>query len=180
MQPDFPENLLIQTTSHCNSGCMFCPYRDVKYELSQGIMEEWVYKKIIDECSRHSNVKRIMPYFMNEPLCDTGIVEKINYAKENNPIPTVHILTNGIQLEEPLSSRLITSKLDWIGISIHTIREQTYKRFTGRTDFKKIIKNITHFIKKALSLRDDNFIMINITHPPGYLIEEEKDEAIEY
>ena len=142
-------------------------------------MEEKTYRKIIEEIS-HYPVKRIMPYLMNEPLCDRKIVERINYAKAKNPKASVRILTNGINQTEKISEGLRNSLVDWIGISVHAIREDTYYRFTGRKDFSLILKRITQFIEKGLEKRGEEFILINLTHPPGFLTEEEKEEAIHY
>ncbi|HEX68105.1 MAG TPA: radical SAM protein [bacterium] len=180
MRPFFPTHVMIQTTSYCNSACAFCPYKEVKDELPQGMMEEKTFVKIVEELSRHKEIKRVMPYLMNEPLCDKEIVEKIYFIKEKIPWAMVHILTNGINLNEKLSEKLINSPIDWVGISIHAIREDTYRRFTGRKDFQKILAKITLFITEALKRRGKNFILINITHPPGYLTEEEKKEALDY
>ena len=61
MDSNFPKYVMIQTTSSCNGGCSFCPYPEIKDELTHGVMEDWLYKKIIDECSQY-RVERIMPY----------------------------------------------------------------------------------------------------------------------
>ncbi len=176
----FPTHIMLQTTSRCNSSCSFCPYSEVSDKLSQGEMEETIFSKIIEEAAAQPGVKRVMPYLMNEPLCDSQIAEKICRIKEKVPHASVHILTNGINLTEKLGDRIINSPLDWIGISIHAIREDTYRRFTGRGDFRDILLKITLFVEKALKKRGKNFVMINITHAPGYLTEKEKEEALSY
>ncbi len=180
MRPNFPLNIMIQTTSLCNSSCVFCPYRDVSKEFSQGKMEDAVFRKIIEELSEHKEIERVMPYLMNEPLCDKRIIEKIYLIKKKVPWASTHILTNGINLTEEIGKEIIDSPIDWIGISVHAIREDTYKRITGRGDFKEILLRITLFIEKALSKRGENFIMINMTRAPGFLVEEEKEEALNY
>ena len=94
----FPDYVMIQTHTFCNSNCIMCPHHDVSKEVSQGKMDNNLFKNIINECSQHKNVKRILLYFMNEPLIDKNIVEKINYAKTKNPQALVHIVSNGALL----------------------------------------------------------------------------------
>ncbi|MCD6220265.1 radical SAM protein [Candidatus Calescamantes bacterium] len=180
MRVFFPTHVMIQTTSHCNSSCAFCPYGEVSKELPQGKMKETIFQKILDELSEHPQVKSVMPYLMNEPLCDSRIVDKIYMIKEKVSHASVHILTNGINLTEEIGERIIDSPIDWIGISIHAIREDTYQRFTKRRDFQEILLRITLFIEKALKKWGEDFVMINITHAPGYLTEKEKEEALDY
>ncbi|NOZ64857.1 MAG: radical SAM protein [Caldiserica bacterium] len=176
----FPTHIMMQTTSRCNSSCSFCPYSEVSKKLPQGDMEEEIFWKIIEEAATQPGIKRVMPYLMNEPLCDPQIVEKVCRIKEKVPQASVHILTNGINLTREIGESIIDSPLDWIGISIHAIREDTYQRFTGRRDFQDILVKITLFVEKALEKRGGDFVMINITHAPGYLTEKEKEEALDY
>ncbi len=179
-RPPFPRKVMIQTTSRCNSGCVFCPYREVRKEFPQGEMEEDLFQSILDELSRYKEVERVIPYLMNEPLCDKRIISWIYRIKERLPWVQVHILTNGINLHSRLRKELLNSPLDWVGISIHAIRADTYRRFTGREDFPEILRRITLFVQEAMEKRGEDFVMINITRVPGFLTEEEKEEAILY
>ena len=56
--PPYQDRLHIQTISYCNASCLFCAYPAVKDRITHGIMEDGVYKKIIDEAS-HYNPKRV-------------------------------------------------------------------------------------------------------------------------
>ncbi len=176
---NFPRYVMIQTTSRCNSHCIFCPYKEVSNELPQGKMEDGLYNKIIDECSSYFGVERILPYLMNEPLMDSGIVEKINYAKEKNPNACIHILTNGSILTDGLSKRLIGSRLDWIGFSVHGIRKDTYENSMKGLLLERTLSNICRFIELAKVSRNSEFIMITFFRYGGLSLEE-KEEAIDF
>jgi len=102
----FPNKVMIQTTSLCNSNCVMCPYGKTMKIQPQGKMEWKLFKKIINECKKH-DVKRILLYLMNEPLMDKDIVKKINYAKKRNPKAIVHLVSNGNLLNEKLSKKLL-------------------------------------------------------------------------
>jgi len=141
---------------------------------------EWsLFRKIIDECSQHKNVERVMPYLMNEPLLDEGIVDKIDYIKEKNPQASVHLLTNGSLLNGELTKRLIKSRLDWIGISFHGIRKETLEKAMG-IDFERTLTRICNFIEEAKRYRDiGEFIMVTFLKH-SFLSDEEREETFNF
>jgi len=105
--PEYPDRLSIQTISYCNASCLFCAYPAVKNKVTHGIMEEEVYRKIIDEAS-HYNPKRVSLLLMNEPLLDKKLPERIAYAKEKLSEGTeVTITSNGSMLTPGIISKLI-------------------------------------------------------------------------
>jgi len=129
--PEYPDRLHIQTISYCNANCLFCAYPEVKNKISHGIMEDEVYRKIIDEAS-HYNPKRVALLLMNEPLLDKKLPERIAYAKEKLSEETeVTITSNGSILTPRIISKLIDSGLDRIKISIQGITQETYERVMG-------------------------------------------------
>jgi len=177
----YPVHVMIQTTSVCNSACIMCPWPVTSKTLPQGRMDQSLYKKIIDEVSRHPEVEKVMPYLMNEPLTDPRIVDFINLAKQKNPQAEVYIVSNGIALNEDLTERLLASGLDWIGFSVHAIREKTYEQITGRSDFEKIRDGVTRFIRRAREVgKHDKYVMINLTRVRPYVSDEEVKEAFAY
>ena len=175
----FPKYLSIQTTSLCNASCVFCPYKDIKDLFPHKIMDMALYKKIIDECSNYKSVERIIPYMNNEPLTDPYLIERINYAKEKVPRASVHILTNGLLLTEEMSGKLISSKLDWIGISLHGIRKETIDKTMG-IPYEIALKRINNFVEKASQRKNikDYILVTFLRHK--YLSREEKDETLRF
>jgi len=175
----FPKYLSIQTTSLCNGHCIFCPYDDIKDMFPKKIMEENLFKKIIDECSGYPGIERLILYLNNEPLTDPLIIERINYAKEKVPWASVHLLTNGSLLTNDLANKLINSKLDWIGISLHGIKKETIEKAMG-LNYELTFKRVSNFIDKAKAKRNiADFIMVTFLHH-RYLSEKEKQEAIDF
>lgn len=139
-----------------------------------------LYKKIIDECSQHQNVERIILYLNNEPLLDPAIVERIDYAKQKVPWSSVHILTNGSLLNDTRADKLIQSKLDWIGISFHGIQKETIEKAMG-INFETAFKRICQFIQKVdnseKNLKD--YIMITFLKHP-FLSNKEKQDSFDF
>ena len=142
-------------------------------------MDIYLYKKIIDECSNYKNIERIIAYMNNEPLTDPYLIERIDYAKDKVPWACIHIVTNGLLLSEDISEKLLNSKLDWIGISFHGIRQQTVEKTMG-IPFKHTLDRINNFIDKAKEKKNlKDYIMVTFLGHK-YMTPEERDEAISY
>jgi radical SAM superfamily enzyme YgiQ (UPF0313 family) len=179
MNMTFPKYLSIQTTSLCNGHCIFCPYDEIKDLFPKKIMEESLFRKIIDECSQCKSIERIILYLNNEPLTDPYLIDRINYAKEKVPWASVHILTNGLLLTDKTTEELINSKLDWIGISFQGIRKETIEK-TMSIPFEVTLERISSFIEKVKEKKNiKDYVMITFLKHK-YLTYDEKEEAINF
>ena len=176
----FPAQVMIQTTSRCNSACVICPYPLVQKNLTHGDMDDSMFASIIDEIAGYPVLDRLMLYLMNEPLCDKKIIDRIRYARSKLPETEIYILTNGINLTDKMGDRLIESGLSWIGLSVHAIEDKTYKAITNRSDFEKIKKKMTRFVEKALDKRGADFLQVNITRVRPHVCEEEFAKAADF
>ncbi len=173
---------MIQTTSSCNAACTFCPHPDTKDEVSQGTMETALFDRVIDELSHHDSVIRILMYLMNEPLLDPRLPERIDQAKERNPQATVHIVTNGVLLGK-MGDRLLKSKLDWMGLSVHALKDETYLKLMGLKNFegeKGIKQIIEKFCRKAVEEKGPEYVDLKIIRDSRYLDQEEGKAAIQH
>ena len=165
--PVFPVRLHIQTISYCNARCVFCAYPTVKDKISHGIMEDDVYKKIIEEAALYKP-KRVALLLMNEPLLDRKLSERISYAKKKLGEETeVTITSNGSILTPNVVNRLVESGLDRIKISIQGITKDTYERVMG-LDFKRTFDGINLLIDtlKERKLKKPKVVlsMVNVGH----------------
>lgn len=139
----FPTCLNIEITNACNLKCIMCYNNDVTVE--KGIMDLKLYKKIIDEGSKH-NLNSIKLSWRGEPLLNKNIVEMIKYAKEKN-ILEVSFNTNGLLLTEELSNQLIDSKLDMILFSVDGATKESYEKIRLGGDYNKMVHNIMQFLE---------------------------------
>ncbi|MBU1864369.1 MAG: SPASM domain-containing protein [Candidatus Omnitrophica bacterium] len=174
----FPRYILIQTVSFCNAHCMICPYDDTVHVQDQGYMDETIFKKIVDEASAHHGcVKQIMPYLMNEPLLDKNLVQKIEYIHQKNPQAWIHIVTNGILLDDETTESLLRSPLHSIKISMLAHRKETYEKVMGVANYDIALKRIVRFVETAQNLKGDAFVSICLTNTPGCISQYEIEEA---
>ena len=114
MPDEFPSFLMVQTTTRCNAACIFCPYPVVSKEIPRREMSFTLFRKLMNECSRHPRLGGIMLYLMNEPLTDPQLVDRIDYAKQRNPETPIIICTNGCNLDRVTVDGLLGSGLDLV------------------------------------------------------------------
>lgn len=165
--PEFPERLHIQTISYCNGRCLFCAYPRVVNKITHGIMEDEVFKKIIDEAALYKP-KRVALLLMNEPLLDRKLPKRIAYAKEKLGEGTeVTITSNGSILTEKIINRLIDSGLDRIKISVQGITKETYEKIMG-LNYERTFEGIYRLaeIKKRRKSERPQIVlsMVNVGH----------------
>jgi radical SAM protein with 4Fe4S-binding SPASM domain len=173
----FPEHVMVQTTTRCNAACVFCPYPTVSKELRHKEMTFTLFRKLMNECGRHEGIKGIMLFLMNEPLIDPQIIERINYAKEQNPNASINLSTNGCNLPPDLAERLAHSYVDYIAISIHAQWPETFRQLTGRKDSEVVQRNVVNFVEARNRVRPSIKLDIKLIGAQQFLTNEEVAEA---
>ena len=141
----FPNRVTIEVTNRCNIHCGFCP-RNL-FDMKQGDMDEELFCKIIDECSKHLPVCGVL-FFRGEPLIFSKLVKYIKYAKKKGLAP-IQIASNGLALDEGLADELLDCGLDFISFSMDTTNNEVYSRFRRNSNLDKATKNVIKFINKA-------------------------------
>jgi len=114
----------IENTSFCNISCIFCAHESMARK--QSFIKASLYKHIIDQCAE-LKVSQIHLGGYGEPLMDKEYVSKVRYAKSKG-IKRVFSVTNGVLLKEEISRNIIEAGLDYLGISIDAVTNQTYGR----------------------------------------------------
>jgi hypothetical protein len=147
--------LMVQTTSACNSSCVFCPLPGLRRKLPQGRMDDGLFRRIIEEAGGHPEVACINLFLMNEPLCDPSIVERIHFAKTHNRQAQISLWSNAVNLTPDLADCLLRSPLSSLGVSLHAQIPETYRKLTGRKDFYRVLRNLVHFAEQRLARRPD-------------------------
>ena len=151
----FPRMLMVQTTSACNSSCVFCPHRLYRDRLPRGEMDEALFRRIVAEAGEHPDVSCINLFLMNEPLMDPRIVERVELAGQLNPRAEISLWTNAVALSSKRGAALLASPLTSLGVSLHAHRAETYRRLTGRTDFHRVLRSLVRFIEERGARRPD-------------------------
>jgi radical SAM protein with 4Fe4S-binding SPASM domain len=104
----YPKMIEIETINKCNMSCSFCPTNKKKDIRKFSIMDEKLFKKIIEEISYIDSEVLLYFHSNNEPLLDKRITEFIQYAKEklSNTKIILGMSTNGTLLTEEIFLKL--------------------------------------------------------------------------
>jgi radical SAM protein with 4Fe4S-binding SPASM domain len=143
----FPKTVRIETINSCNNVCSFCPMNIHSEETKKRkvtLMEETLFKKIIDELA-FVNFQGVMKlYCGNEPLLDKRLTHFVEYVKERLPgLKHIQIDTNGILLTEELGIKLLEA-----GISSMYINDYTKTGGNGVNYRNEPIKGIYESLRK--------------------------------
>jgi MoaA/NifB/PqqE/SkfB family radical SAM enzyme len=139
---NFPATVRIETTNHCNARCTICPHKSMSRKA--GIMDDALYRNIVDECVTH-NCHTLHLHNFGEPLLDKNLSQRIVYAKQQG-IQRIKIFTNGSLLVEPIISQLLESGIDEIKISIDGADKEEFESIRCGLNYDQIIGNIKKFI----------------------------------
>jgi radical SAM protein with 4Fe4S-binding SPASM domain len=163
--------MMVQTTSHCNASCVFCPYPDTKDELPQGRMSQETFEKIVQDCKPYSDqLIYVRPYLMNEPLLDNTLFDKIKYLKEQLPNTPVQLMTNGSLLSRKMARQMVDSGVDHLGIGFHSLEPEMYEKIMVGLKYDRTLKCIDSFVSELQKIAPQKlnsmlFIFCVMSHP---------------
>lgn len=148
VNPYFPHQVLMETTSACQLRCKMCAREDAlkKGTLKVGHMEEWLADKIVDEVVAVNPKTRLWFCFFGEPTLSKQLWKRIKVAKEKG-IETTVINSNGNMLIPRVCDELIESGLDEIYIGLDAATRETYSQVRVRGDYDKVVQNIHYLLK---------------------------------
>ena len=154
-------------TPRCNLNCRHCYaaslYRETHYELS---LEEM-------ECITENLC--ILPInniglFGGEPLLRKDLPQIVELCVKKNSNP--YVITNGILLSESQLESLLEAGLKGIGVSIDGATKETYMRIRHKSDFDKLMRNMSLLNESPLESITVNVVVSRINfHEVGMIIE---------
>ena len=142
----FPQKAMVEVCRRCNLRCVLCPVGNGTAKVSPD-MEITVFRRIVDLIA--PTVWKAKLYNYGEPLLHPQFPGFVRYAKEAG-IEHVEVSSNGMLLDEQLSTRIILAGLDAIHISIDGADQQSYATYRRGGDAARIWENV----KTLRSLRD--------------------------
>ena len=80
-----PQVVNIETINRCNSTCEFCTANVNAEKRPRCVIDDGLYRNIIDQLADWGYEGHLTLYGNNEPLLDTKIVERHKYAREKLP-----------------------------------------------------------------------------------------------
>ena len=136
-----PLSIQIQTNSACNGNCVFCPYPEISRTLEQGVMDEHLYNKIVEEISCSRYPENLIFELHNEPLIDPRTIRMIKDFKTANPNKKCIMATNGLLIDRYSAEEFVNSGIDQIIVSLNAYTNEGYAKVCG-LDYSRVCKNI--------------------------------------
>ena len=156
---EFPLNIGIDVTSHCNLNCRMC-IRD-KMTREKGFMSMTLYKKIIDEIAQENKGTRIWLDAYGEPLlAGWKLYYMIDYAKKKG-LYNVCMNTNGTLLKKEYADMLLDSGIDFISLDCDGFSKEVYEKIRINGDRDVFYQNAEYLLEEK-KRRNSNAI-INFT-----------------
>lgn len=100
LNKDFPlfQTIEIETINRCNGECAFCPINRFHDPRPYKVMDENLFKSIIQQLQDMDYTGSVGLYSNNEPLLDKRIFNFLAYAREALPKCKLYMFTNGTLL----------------------------------------------------------------------------------
>jgi len=110
-------NIEIELRSVCNNTCSFCAAA-IQYKRRPDLsMPEETFDKILRDLSELQYTGRICFYVNTEPLVDNRLPDFVSRARTACPKAVLHVMTNGILLNNQMGADLLNRGLDLLEIN---------------------------------------------------------------
>ncbi len=139
-------NIIIETSNLCNARCVMCPY--VIMKRKREIMKDNVFNKIIFKLKKEKiNPLAFILNGFGDPLTDKKIFERIKLLKKEFPNSVIKFYTNLGLADKKIISKILTSGLDEINISLNGYNKNNYEKTMG-INYEKTLKNLNELINR--------------------------------
>jgi len=142
----FPKVVVIQTINRCNSACSMCPYVYTVAKEKETIMDESLYRKILNEISQYLEFETLFFTFQNEPLLDKRIFDWAKMFKQKLPKKRLELVTNG-SLLTPDVAKEIYEYFDMVHVSLNALSPKTHKIVSNTDQYNQIFDNLISISK---------------------------------
>ncbi len=144
------EYLEIETNTHCNWRCGYCP---VHFNpKAKSFMNMDLFSEIIDKALRHPSLKYVTLNFYNEPTLDKYFEDRIK--KLSGTRLKLILSTNGSELDTDKIRTLSESGvLSTIRFNLPSIEQKEFTRLTGSMQYGQIMRNVENAVHWGLNVQ---------------------------
>lgn len=157
---DFPLNIGIEVTNHCNLNCIMCNNDTIT--RPRGFMSIDTYKKIIDETAKENKGTRIWLDFYGEAmLAGWKLYFMIDYAKKQG-ITNVCINTNGTLMKKEYADMLLDAGTDYISIDCDGFSKDVYEAIRRGGNRDRFYENVEYLLKEKRRRKSEAIIEVKV------------------
>lgn len=122
---DYPSKLFVETTTHCNLGCVMCVKQTKDCEVAEGDMTLATFAALEPVFPR---LEALILNGIGEPLLNPHLENFIRQAKLAMPaVGWIGFQSNGVLLTEPRAFSLMEAGLDRICLSLDAASPEVFK-----------------------------------------------------
>lgn len=133
----FPMRIELELTNDCNSYCIYCPRRFMKYKI--GFMDIAIFKKMINEISKYRD-RSIVLFRRGESLLHPEFIQILEYCK--GKFEDIQLSTNAFLMNKSIA-KVIHDCVTFISFSIEL--PERYKKYR-LLDYDTVLRNINYFL----------------------------------
>jgi len=171
VQHGWPIALSFEPTTSCNLRCPECPSGLRSFTRPTGLLEEELFRKVIDEVGRE--LWYLIFYFQGEPYLHPRFTDLVAYASSKGIYTATS--TNAHYLTDEHARKTVESGLDRLIISIDGTTQEVYQQYRIGGKLEKVIegtKNIIAWKKKLKSSTPHVIFQFLVVRPNEHQIEE--------
>lgn len=169
---DFPLNIGLEITNHCNLNCIMCGNSDIT--RPRGYISDYLYKKVIEEVVEENPHTRVWLDFYGEAmLVGYRLYYLIDYAKKQG-CRNVCINTNGTLLKKEYADMLLDSKIDYISLDCDGYSKEVFESIRCGSNRDVYYSNIEYLLEERNRRNSNTKIDVKVIEMPQNKHEIEK------
>ncbi len=149
VQWGLPVSVSFEPTTSCNLRCPECPSGLRSFTRPTGMLEEDLFKKVIDELSE--TLWYLIFYFQGEPYLNPRFLELVAYASSKGIYTATS--TNAHYLTEEAARKTVLSGLDRLIISIDGTTQEVYEQYRVGGKLEKVLEGTQNIVKWKKELK---------------------------
>lgn len=178
MQWGLPIAISFEPTTSCNLRCPECPSGLRSFSRPTGMLEEDLFRKVIDEMSR--DLWYLIFYFQGEPYLHPKFTELVKYASDRGIYTATS--TNAHYLTDINAKKTVESGLDRLIISIDGSSQEVYEQYRKGGKLEKVLEGARNMVKWKRELKSNTphlIFQFLVVKPNQHQIDEVKKLAEE-
>ncbi|MFC2016375.1 GTP 3',8-cyclase MoaA [Chloroflexota bacterium] len=149
--------LRISVTDHCNLSCVYCSVGSVPYLPPSEILSYEEIQRVVQvAASMGINKVRLTG---GEPLVRSDLSKLVRMLAQIESIDDLSLTSNGIQLSK-YAVELKEAGIKRVNVSLDTLKEDRFKRITGRDKLREVLSGIEAARRAGLNPVKINMVVL--------------------
>lgn len=144
-----PSTVQLQTIDRCNAACIMCPYSAVEKPGPARVMEDALYRHILEGIRKAGAISRVLLMLQNEPMLDRQFADRVRLAKQIlGPGSRVSTVTNGSPLTPANIEALDACGIDHVSVSIDAATGETFAKVRRGLSFPRVVEQTLALVRR--------------------------------